>query len=104
MVVELKQWDDAESSTVPECVAVRYGGKPRDVLHPSAQAGQYRLYLADTHTAFHDGAVRLAACAFLHDFVHDDQSELLAARHADLLGVYPLFAGAAASTTSAWTS
>jgi hypothetical protein len=93
VIVELKQWDDAAASRVPECVVVDYGGKPRDVLHPSAQAGQYRMYLADTHTAFHDGAVQLAACAFLHDFIHDDGSELLSARHANLLGVHPLFAG-----------
>ncbi|MDQ3432834.1 MAG: DUF2075 domain-containing protein [Actinomycetota bacterium] len=93
VIVELKQWDDAAASRVPECVVVDYGGKLRDVLHPSAQAGQYRMYLADTHTAFHDGAVQLAACAFLHDFIHDDGSELLSARHANLLGVHPLFAG-----------
>jgi uncharacterized protein len=93
VIVELKQWDDAQPSPVPECVAVSYGGKPRDVLHPSAQAGQYRLYLADTHSAFHDGGIRLGACAFLHDFIHDEASELLSARHANLLGVYPLFAG-----------
>jgi uncharacterized protein len=93
VIVELKQWDDALPSTVPECVGVTYGGKVRDKLHPSAQAQQYRLYLADTHSAFHDGAIRLGACAFLHDFIHDEGSELLADRHANLLGVYPLFAG-----------
>lgn len=93
VLIELKQWDDAEASPVPECVAVRYGGKVKDVLHPSAQVGQYRQYLTDTHSAFQDGGVRLDACAFLHDFTYDDQSELLAPRHANLLGVYPLFAG-----------
>jgi uncharacterized protein len=93
VIVELKQWDDAAPSPVPECVGVAYGGKLRDVLHPSAQVGQYARYLADTHTAFHDGAIRLGACAFLHDFLHDEGSELLDARHANLLGVFPLFAG-----------
>jgi uncharacterized protein len=93
VIVELKQWDDALPSPVPECVGVTYGGRLKDVLHPSAQARQYRLYLADTHSAFADGAVWLGACAFLHDFIHDDGSELLSPRHANLLGVYPLFAG-----------
>lgn len=94
VIVELKQWaDDVRPSTVPECVGVLYGGRVRDTLHPSAQAGQYRMYLADTHSAFHDGRVGLSACSYLHDFVHDDQSELLSPRHADVLGVYPLFAG-----------
>ena len=93
VIVELKQWDDALASLVPECVGVMYGGRIRDVLHPSAQAGQYRTYMTDTHSAFHDGAIGLSACSFLHDFVHDPTSELLSERHADLLGVYPLFAG-----------
>jgi hypothetical protein len=50
VIIELKQWDDALPSAVPECVGVMYGGKVRDVLHPSAQPGQYRLYGQDrTH-------------------------------------------------------
>ena len=93
VLVELKQWDDALPSHVEDCVGVMYGGKVRDQLHPSAQVGQYRQYLADSHTAFHDGAVRLDACSYLHDFRHDEQSELLAPRHVNLLGTYPLFAG-----------
>jgi uncharacterized protein len=93
VLIELKQWDHAQLSEVPDCVGVMYGGRLRDQLHPSAQAGQYREYLADTHTAFHDAAIRLGACAFLHDLPHDDESELLDPRYAHLLGVFPLFAG-----------
>jgi hypothetical protein len=93
VIVELKQWTDCEPSTVDECVVVRYGGRPKAVLHPSAQARQYRDHLADGHTSFHDDAIRLDACSFLHDFMHDPASELLAERHADLLGTYPLFPG-----------
>ena len=93
VLVELKQWDHAERSEVPDCVGVPYGGTVRDQLHPSAQAGQYREYLVDTHTAFHDAEVTLGACAFLHDLPYDAQSELYDPRHANLLGVYPLFAG-----------
>ena len=93
VIVELKQWTDCEPSTVDECVTVRYGGRAKAVLHPSAQARQYRDRLADGHTAFHDDAIRLDACAFLNDFMHDPRSELLADRHAHLLGSYPLFPG-----------
>jgi len=93
VLVELKQWDHAEVSDVPDCVGVMYGGRMRDQLHPSAQARQYGEYLNDTHTAFHDARIRLGACAFLHDFRHDDESDLYDSRYANLLGVYPLFAG-----------
>jgi len=94
VIVELKQWsDDVQPSRVEDMVTVRYGRGLREQLHPSAQVGQYRQYLADTHDTFHDGNVQLRACAYLHDFHHDDQSELLSPRHANVLGVYPLFAG-----------
>ena len=94
VIVELKQWsDDVQPSRVEDMVTVRYGKRLKETLHPSAQVGQYRQYLADTHETFHDGVVQLRACAYLHDFHHDDRSELLSPRHANVLGVYPLFAG-----------
>jgi uncharacterized protein len=94
VIVELKQWsDDVQPSRVEDMVTVRYGKRLKETLHPSAQVGQYQQYLAETHETFHDGNVRLRACAYLHDFVHDEQSELLSPRHANVLGVYPLFAG-----------
>jgi uncharacterized protein len=94
VIVELKQWtDDVQPSRVEDMVTVRYGKRLKETLHPSAQVGQYQQYLADTHETFHDGNVLLRACAYLHDFVHDEQSELLSPRHANVLGVYPLFAG-----------
>lgn len=95
VIIELKQWDgsDITASTVPECVTAGfYGGSDR-VLHPSVQARQYRTYLQDTHTAFHEEGVRLRACAFLHDFLHDPAHELLSSRHVDALAVAPLYAG-----------
>jgi uncharacterized protein len=94
VIVELKQWtDDVQPSKVDDMVLVQYGTRAKQALHPSAQVGQYRQYLADAHESFHDGNVGLRACSFLHNFIHDDQSELLAPRHANVLGVYPLFAG-----------
>jgi uncharacterized protein len=94
VIVELKQWsDDVLPSRVEDMVTVRYGRGRKETLHPSAQVGQYRQYLADAHETFHDGNVRLRACAYLHDFIYDGASELLAPRHANVLGVYPLFAG-----------
>ena len=95
VIVELKQWDSTtvEPTDVPENVLVRFGRRMKEKLHPSAQVGQYCRYLQDTHTAFHDGAVRLNGCSFLHDFIWDPTSEFLSTRHANILGVYPLFAG-----------
>ena len=94
VIVELKQWSgDVQPSKVEDMVTVRYGKRLKETLHPSAQVGQYQQYLADGHETFHEGNVALRSCAYLHDFAYDDQSELLAPRHANVLGIYPLFAG-----------
>ena len=55
VIVELKQWDKCEE-TDGERIVTFVGGAHRDVLHPSVQVGQYRQYLQDCHTAFHEGA------------------------------------------------
>lgn len=64
VILELKQWEKCEIADGPNEVATYVGGAVRDVLHPSAQVGQYKMYLEDTHTAFYEGdkPVNLAAC------------------------------------------
>ncbi len=37
VVVELKQWADAEATDVEDCVLTFLGGRLREVLHPSRQ-------------------------------------------------------------------
>lgn len=101
-IVELKQWDDAGPSDVDELVTVFLGGKLRETLHPSVQVGQYRQYLADTHEAFADDGVGLRAASYLHNFMHDDQSELYAPRHANALALNPLFAGDQVKDLADW--
>ena len=101
-IVELKQWDGAGSSEIDELVTVFLGGKLREVLHPSVQVGQYRQYLADTHEAFAGNRMGLRAASYLHNFMHDDQSELYAPRHADALALNPLFAGDQVQDLAEW--
>lgn len=93
VVVELKQWETVEPSSIDESVVVFLGGRPRDVLHPSAQVGGYQRYLLDVHTSFSEGHIGLTACSFAHNAIFDPESELWADRHSALLDHYPLFAG-----------
>jgi hypothetical protein len=66
VIIELKQWDGANEAVGDKVVTTWVGGREREMLHPSVQVGQYRMYLEDTHTAFHDGAapIDLSACAY----------------------------------------
>jgi len=93
VIVELKQWSTVEPTHVPECVVTFVGQRKREVLHPSAQVGQYRQYLADTHSAFTSGEIGLLSCAFLHNMQFDPEGEMFAPRHADILQVSPAFTG-----------
>jgi hypothetical protein len=75
VVIELKQWSGCDAVSGRNEVCTFIAGRVRDVLHPSAQVGQYMAYLADCHTAFQgDDAIALHACSYLHNYepVKDD--------------------------------
>ena len=95
VIVELKQWERAYEAVGDKMVTTWLGGAEREVLHPSAQVGQYQLYLEDTHTAFHEGEqpIRLDACAYLHNHFPEDGDVLFDEAFLPLLEAYPLFSG-----------
>jgi hypothetical protein len=93
VIVELKQWDRCEATEPDSLLRTWLGGRPRDVLHPSVQVGQYRQYLEDTHSAFHEGSdpVRLSACSYLHNYAASASDPILAPKFAEALRWDPLF-------------
>jgi len=93
VIIELKQWADAEASSISDCVVAFVGQAPRDMLHPSQQALQYKQYLEDSSTVFSEGKVRLAACSYLSNHQHDSDSPLVASKFTDLLTQVPMFSG-----------
>jgi hypothetical protein len=93
VVIELKQWTEVGRSNITDCVVVDFGGRLVDHLHPSRQVAQYQRYLMDTHPAFADGGIDLAACAYLHYATYDPMSPLYRADFATLLATNPSFAG-----------
>jgi uncharacterized protein len=94
VIVELKQWDKCEDGGGRNELATWVGGRVRDVLHPSAQVGQYKTYLEDAHTAFDDGSgIQLNACSYLHNYSYEASDVLFADRFKSLLESFPLFTG-----------
>lgn len=93
VIVELKQWSGCERASEPNLVCTVVGQARRDVLHPSAQVGQYRRYLADVHTAFHEGArpIILSACAYLHNYEVEERDPLFSEQYSHLLHESPVF-------------
>ena len=106
IIVELKQWEKCEPSDSDNEVVTWIGGAKRDVLHPSAQVGQYRSYLADTHTAFYDESdpIALSACAYLHNYHFHPSDELFSPKFSDHLTRHPVFAADQVDDLSAYLS
>src|SRR5215211_7169233 len=69
VIVELKQWDNAEASDAKDNIFVltRLGASTREVLHPSSQVEGYQEFLEYNHTSFSAGHVSLASCGYLHN-------------------------------------
>lgn len=78
VIIELKQWNKCTDALGEHLLTTWTGGAYREVLHPSSQVLQYKQYLADSHTAFHDGRspINLEACAYLHNY-HSSDSDIL---------------------------
>lgn len=93
VIIELKQWSSTEPAAGEHEVTTWLAGKHREVLHPSAQVGQYRTYLADVHSAFTDesNSVRLHACSYLHNYTYQKEEAILDPKFSTLLIQSPIF-------------
>lgn len=93
VIIELKQWEICKDSDCENEVITWVGGAERELLHPSAQVGQYKMYLKDSHTAFYEGVppVDLNACAYLHNYPKDEKDVIFFKKFETLLKENPLF-------------
>jgi hypothetical protein len=93
VIVELKQWERSQPAAEDNEVLSFVGGKLREVLHPSVQAGRYRTFLADSESVFHEDAnpVCLAACSYLHNYPYDPSDPIFADKFKGALADVPLF-------------
>ena len=93
IIVELKQWLECGPSNADGLVNTWMNGGERDIQHPAVQVDQYRQYLADTHSAFHEGEnpIRLRACSYLHNYELRPNDALIAPKFSDVLQRCPVF-------------
>ena len=92
VIVELKQWESCEAAD-GDHVLTWVGGGEREVLHPAAQVGQYKMYLRDMHTAFYKkpDPIGLAACSYLHNYPYNPQDVLFDPKYSHLIETAPVF-------------
>jgi DUF2075 family protein len=93
VIIELKQWDRCGEAAGEDLVTTWVGRSEKETLHPSAQARQYQYVLEGNHSAFWEGPrpVRLASCAYLHNYEPVPGDEIFAPRFAGLLQSHPTF-------------
>jgi uncharacterized protein len=98
VLVELKQWEEAGPSPLPEMVRTGL----TDRLHPSVQVWAYADYLRESHSAFTEHHFRLSACAYLHN-MHQLKSQLIrGAAYQGFIQQAPLFTAGDESSLSAF--
>ena len=67
VIVELKQWSDAEVTGKDAVVRTFLNGSKREVPHPSYQAWCYAALLEDYNETVRTEPIRLHPCAYLHN-------------------------------------
>lgn len=93
VIVELKQWDGCSDAEGNNEVLTWLAGAEREVLHPSVQVGQYKMYLEDTHPAFYEppNKIGLNACSYLHNYHHESDDIIYAPKFSEALKTCPVF-------------
>ena len=71
VIVELKQWSEAEATSRDGVVRVRFQRGKVDTSHPSYQAWSYAAYLEGFNEAVEEGGITLQPCAYLHNYSDD---------------------------------
>jgi DUF2075 family protein len=67
VIIELKQWSDAEPTSKDAVVKTFIGGGIKEVSHPSYQAWSYADLLKNFNKSVEDNNIQLSPCAFLHN-------------------------------------
>lgn len=92
IIIELKQWQKCEATDSINEVLTWVGGGKREILHPSAQVGQYERYLKDVHTAFYgDNAIELQGVSYLHNYSFSENDPLLADKFNEINENNPIY-------------
>ena len=72
ILIELKQWQEAELTEKDGVVSTRFKHGVKETPHPSYQAWSYKCLLEDYNQTVQDESIELYPCAYLHNYEQDD--------------------------------
>lgn len=92
VIVELKQWSDAEIVSGKDGIVRTYvGGTNRELPHPSYQAWSYATAIEDYNQSVQDKDIKLHPCAYLHNYKEVTPPVILSDIYKEYLTVAPAF-------------
>jgi DUF2075 family protein/thymidine kinase len=91
VIVELKQWQNAECTQKDGIVKTLLGGSIRETTHPSYQANAYKLFLKDFNEHINEEEVDAHSCAYLHNYPERIPEPLKASVYKELVEDTPLY-------------
>ncbi len=91
VLVELKQWETAETTDIPELVHTFVGGGFRDVLHPSYQAENYSRMMGLMNEGIYSNGIEGHPCAYLHNYSKKTPEPLLDSRYSEGIKQAPIY-------------
>ena len=71
ILVELKQWQQAQLTESDAIVLTRFKHGLRETLHPSYQAWSYKCLLEDFNATVQEQRIQLYPCVYLHNYEED---------------------------------
>lgn len=89
VIVELKQWTEAEPTEKDAVVRTAFRGGMQETSHPSYQVWSYAALLEDFNEAVRDSSIGLSPCAYLHNMI--DGAAVLDPRYEVHLTRAPVF-------------
>lgn len=72
ILVELKQWQEAQLTNKDGVVATRFKHGDEETSHPSYQVWSYKCLLQDYNQTVQEEDIQLFPCAYLHNYLQDD--------------------------------
>lgn len=91
VLVELKQWEKAEVTDIPQLVRTFVGGGYHNVDHPSRQAESYDLMMKSMNEGIYGNNIGGYPCAYLHNYEQKHPEPLLDDRYKDLVRQAPVY-------------
>lgn len=91
VVVELKQWQQAQRTSREGLVTTYVGGARRTVTHPSYQAYSYAKTIENFSATVQDENISLSPCAYLHNYDYEFENELSNWLYYDVVRLAPFY-------------